>query len=239
MHRILIVEDEQEPAERLREYLNRYAREHGCELSVNHSKSADTLLQCAHTYDLVFLDIELPGMDGMDAATLLRSYDSSTLIIFVTNLAQYAVRGYEVDALDFIVKPVSYHAVSMRMDKALRVLKHNAGRNIVVNTRGSARVFPENDLVYVETINHDLVYHIFDTADDDFPRERGSLTKFEQSVVDGPFLRISSHCIINMNHVTMARADMLKMSTGEVLYPSRSRKTAAFEALAKYLGGSI
>lgn len=74
-------------------------------------------------YDLIFLDIQMPGLNGMEAATALRKKDSSVLLVFVTNMAQYAVRGYDVNAAGFILKPVSYYDFLMRMRKCIGICR--------------------------------------------------------------------------------------------------------------------
>ena len=132
----------------------RYARENNLEFQVSWERSALGATSGDAKFDLIFMDIGLPGINGMEAATLIRTYDSETPIIFVTNLAQYAVRGYEVDALDFVVKPVSYYNFKMRMDKAMRILKRNSGMNVVVTTHDGLRVIPAAELVAVEVSNH-------------------------------------------------------------------------------------
>lgn len=239
MYRILIVEDEPEAALELRRHIERYGAEYEEAFNVATFSSAEPLLRRKDSYDLIFLDIELPGLNGMEAATLLRSYDSSTSIIFVTNLAQYAVRGYEVDALDFIVKPVTYYSFSMRMDKAMRVLRRNSGRTVAITCKGATQVVPQDDLVYVEVIKHDLVYHLISNDEGDAPRVRGSLKKLEEQLADGPFLRISSSFLVNMNHVRLSQPGMVRLSTGETLYVSRANRRFVLDTLAHYLGGSI
>ena len=69
-------------------------------------------------YDIVFMDIELPGINGMEAAHRLREIDQQVILIFVTNMAQFAVKGYEVDALDYIIKPAQYGPLSIKLDRA-------------------------------------------------------------------------------------------------------------------------
>lgn len=238
MYQVLIVEDEDEAAIALRKCLERYAREYGLELSVTRFDSAERFVKSKRAYDLVFMDIDLPGINGMDAAELLRTYDDRTPLIFVTNLAQYAVRGYEVDALDFIVKPVSYYNFSMRMDKAVRAMRRNERQRVSVPSRAGIRVVPVEDIVYVETENHDLVYHLCEEEEETL-RVRGSLSKLEEELADGPFVRISSSCLANMDHIRSIQAGALAMSNGDTLYASRAKKRAVLETFADYLGGSI
>ncbi|MBQ1840726.1 MAG: response regulator transcription factor, partial [Atopobiaceae bacterium] len=191
----------------------------------------------SETADLIFMDIDLPGINGMEAATLLRSFDQQTPLIFVTNLSQYAVRGYEVDALDFIVKPVTYYNFSMRMDKAMRVMRRTAGRIVVIQTKAGMRVVPLAELISVEVLNHNLAYRA--VGYDDALEVRGSLASIERELEGGPFVRISNSCIVNMGHVRDIQGNELRMSDGRVLYFSRARRRPAMERIADYLGGSI
>ena len=80
------------------------------------------------------MDIQLSDLDGMEAAKKLRRLDSSVTLIFVTNMANFAVRGYEVDALDFIVKPVEYFSFALKLDRALERLKSTAEQEIFAKT---------------------------------------------------------------------------------------------------------
>ena len=167
----------------------------------------------------------------------MRTYDSETPIIFVTNLAQYAVKGYEVDALDFIVKPVTYFNFRMRMDKAMRRIRRNASRSIAIGTRDGMRVVALSDIEYVEVSKHDLSYHL---VDEEEPLVvYGSLVAFEQEVTGGTFVRISNSCLVNMNHIRSMRGGELTMRDGQVLYFSRSKKREAVETITAFLGGSI
>ena len=85
-------------------------------------------LDASYDVDVVFMDIDLPGMNGMDAAAQMLRCDATTQIVFVTSLAQYAVKGYEVDAAGFIVKPVRFYDMAMCLDKVRRVISRNVGK---------------------------------------------------------------------------------------------------------------
>lgn len=237
MFRILIVEDNPEEQATLRAHLERYATEHGEDFQIAWLKSAVEFVEGSETADLIFMDIDLPGINGMEAATLLRSFDQQTPLIFVTNLSQYAVRGYEVDALDFIVKPVTYYNFALRMDKAMRVMRRTAGRNVVIQTKAGMRVVPLAELISVEVLNHNLAYRA--VGYDDALEVRGSLASIERELEGGPFVRISNSCIVNMGHVRDIQGNELRMSDGRVLYFSRARRRPAMERIADYLGGSI
>ena len=237
MPHIAIVEDEFEAAETLATFINRYANEKNLELTITRFSGAMDFEVTHQKFDLIFMDIQMPGINGMEAAHLMRTYDSETPIIFVTNLAQYAVKGYEVDALDFIVKPVTYFNFRMRMDKAVRRIRRNGDRSMAIGTRDGMRVVALPDIEYVEISKHDLSYHL--VGEKDPLVVYGSLVAFEQKVEGGPFVRISNCCLVNMNRVRAIRGNELVMHGGEVLYFSRSRKREAVATITGFLGGSI
>lgn len=237
MPHIAIVEDEPEAGDVLASFIARYADEKDTELTVTRFGNAMDFELTHQRFDLVFMDIQMPGINGMEAAQLMRTYDTETPIIFVTNLAQYAVKGYEVDALDFIVKPVSYFDFRMRMDKAMRRIRRNGGRSIAIGTRDGMRVVALSDIAYVEVSKHDLSYHL--VGEESPLVVYGSLVAFEQEVEGGPFVRISNSCLVNMNRVRAVRGNELVMHDGTVLYFSRSKKREAVATITSFLGGSI
>lgn len=235
-YQILIVEDDPDESDRLRSYLGRYASEHDEDLRVTTFDSAIPLVERTREFDLIFLDINLPGISGMEAAQLLRTYDETTLIIFVTDLAQYAVKGYEVNALDFVVKPANYYGISMRMDKAIRVLRRRSGRSVTLSAHGEMRVVPLAEIVYVEVANHDLAYHL---TSGDVAKVRGTMSAAATELADGPFVRASNSHLVNMDHIASVRDGAAITSEGDTIFFSRARKREALDTIASYLGGSI
>ena len=119
-YRVVIVEDEVVYLDALKDMLSSYEKEKEVAFNITAYRDIETFLaEYRKCYDIVFMDIELPGMNGMDGARRLREADSSVVLIFVTNMAQFAVQGYEVNALDYILKPVTYKNFSVKLDRAL------------------------------------------------------------------------------------------------------------------------
>lgn len=238
MIHIASIEDNPAEEDAIRAHLNRYAKEKNVQLDITWFSSSMEFISQKRTFDIILMDIDMPGINGMEAATLLRTYDEETPLIFITNLAQYAVKGYEVDALDFIVKPIGYSSFAVRLDKAMRVLQRKTGNVIAIYTRDNLRVLSTASIAYIEVSNHELIYHVFETDNEERIEVRGSLKSAESELGDGSFTRISNSCIINMGYVRRVQGDTLYMKNGDVLYFSRSRKKPAMEAIASFLGGS-
>ena len=225
MYRILIVEDTPSEADLLKACLSRYAGERGTDFSVTVLSSALEFINARRPADLVLMDIDMPGINGMEAAEIFRTYDTETPLIFVTNLAQYAVRGYSVDALDFVVKPVRYPDFSMRLDRAMRVLARNEGHVLSIPTTEGLRRIAASSVGYIE--------------DGGCLRTRGSLNAVMEELGQGTFVRISSGCLINMQRVARIGGDGVTMSDGSELFFSRRERKAALESLANFMGRSI
>ena len=234
MYRFLIIEDEVPAGSTLQALVRRYLEEHSIDCQVEWVRTAFDYIDFKKSYDLVFMDIGLPGINGMEAAQLLREHDTQTLLIFVTDLAQYAVKGYEVDALDFVVKPVNYQSLSMRLDRAMRILEGRQSSSMYLSTRFGARVFPIASLVYVEVRGHNLEYHLKDET----IVVRGTMSKLNEQMDATQFIRISNSCLINAEHIRSINGMVVEMSNGDELIISRTKKKAALEALASYFGRS-
>ena len=239
MYRVLIVEDMPAEAEVLRRHLSRYGAEHDLRFDVRVITSALAFVDDRPHADLIFMDIDLPGMTGMQAAEYLRAYDESTPLIFVTNLAQFAVQGYAVDALDFVVKPVEYHDFALRMNRAVRVMERLEGRTVSIKSEGEVHIVSQTDIVYVDVVKHNVRYHMAGDEGRGPLCERGTLRAAEQELNQALFLRINSGCLVNMGQVRRITPSSVVMRTGEELFFSRSQRKHALETLANYAGRSI
>ena len=139
MVRCAVVEDERENRDMLRDYIFRFNREKNILLWPFFYSNAAEFLSSAEKYDLVLMDIRMPGLNGMDAARILRERDEGVQIVFITSLASYALQGYEVGALNYIVKPVSYPDFALKLARTLKRVTdsrtdiHISGRGKVIN----------------------------------------------------------------------------------------------------------
>ena len=133
MYHVAIVEDEQEYAEQLQTFLTQYEEEHSTKFKVTvFGDGAEILDGYEPIYDLILLDIEMPKVNGMDAADQIRKMDNDVVMMFITNVASYAIRGYEVGALDYVMKPITYYGFSMRLARALKRVQQREEKEILL-----------------------------------------------------------------------------------------------------------
>ena len=116
MYKVAIVEDDPQSRETAAALLRRYAQEHALSFELTSFPDGAAIADGYRPlYDIIFLDIEMPHLDGMKTAHLIREKDEHVVLVFITNVARYAVKGYEVQAMDYILKPLSYDSFSPKM----------------------------------------------------------------------------------------------------------------------------
>lgn len=232
MIRVAVIEDEMSAFKTLNGYLNKIQQETDVAFHViNYPKAEDFLYQNLSLFDIVFMDIELPGMNGMEAARKLRQSGSAAILLFVTNMAQYAVKGYEVDAIDFIVKPITYFDFAMKMQKVLRRVKMLSSGSISVSTKVGMKRILISEIKYVEVSGHHLIYHA-ESGDTDVC---GSLGDLESQLGGAGFFRCNNCYLVNLAYVSELRSNEVVVG-GEPLQISRPRRKEFLEALTAYLG---
>ena len=124
-------------AKQLQQFLHQYEKENKEMFDITVYSDGDQIVnKYKSQYDIILMDVEMKFMDGMSAAEEIRKIDTEVVIIFITNMAQYAIRGYAVDALDYVLKPVSYFAFSQRLNRAISRMKKRKTKIIMVNMKG-------------------------------------------------------------------------------------------------------
>ncbi|OZG60985.1 DNA-binding response regulator [Bifidobacterium lemurum] len=232
MFNVAIVDDDAADARWLRACAERWAKESGEDVVCTVFESALAFLNVRHSpFDIVFMDIEMPHLDGMEAARRMRELDSRTCLIFVTSMAQYAIKGYEVDAMDFVVKPVSYPQFRFKMDKAVAYARKMRRREFVLQSKNGLIRLPESDIQYVEVFQHRLRYHTTRGVLEGW----GTLSQTEQRLEAGRFARCHASYLVNLMHVNEVRGDVVVVS-GDELPLTRRKKKEFMDALVRFIG---
>ena len=182
-------------------------------------------------YDIILLDIEMQRMDGMTAAEAIRKVDKDVILILITNMAQCAIRGYAVDALDYVLKPVSYFAFSQRLERAIGRMKRRARRYMTIAIRGGARKLDISRILYVESQGHNLLF----VTDGEEHTTTGTIREVEEKLESFGFFRCNKGCLVNLEHVDGVR-DGCAIVGGHALPISRGRKNEFLAALTDYVG---
>lgn len=231
MIRIAIVEDDSRYSETLKKYIERYEKESNQAMMVTaFSDGEDIVTNYKASYDIILMDIEMQFLNGMDAAERIREMDMGVVIIFITNMPQYAIKGYAVDALDYVLKPINYFAFSQRIDRAISRLKRREKKYISVNVRGGVVKIEEDSIYYIESQNHNLIFH---TSQGEYST-RLTLREMEEILDPNKFFRSNKCYLINLEYVSGYQNNNVLIN-GEELQVSRLRKKVLMDALNNYI----
>ena len=233
MINIAVVEDDESSMQQLIGYLNQYGDKQ-CETFqiTTFTDGYELLEKYRCEFDIILLDVQMPLVDGMTTAEEIRMSDSKVIIIFITNMAQYAIRGYAVDALDYILKPINFFAFSQCLNKAiLRIKKSEACYIAIRINKGGVQKIDISQIYYIESQGHNLIFH---TTFAEFVSP-GKIADMEEKLQDMYFFRGNKGYLINLRHVDSIREGCAVVN-GNMLTLSRSRKNAFLTALTNYIG---
>lgn len=231
MIRIAIVEDDLTYSNQLEGYLHKYETEYGEAFEITTYTDGNLIVGDYHSqFDIILMDIEMQYMDGMSAAEAIRRVDKEVVIIFITYTPQYAIRGYAVEALDYIVKPISYFAFSQRLARAIIRMKKREQKSVIISVKGGVVRLPINSIYYIESQGHDIIYH---TSSGDYVTS-GTLKDAEEALASLHFFRGSKWYLINLSQVEGLEESAAKLKGGSSVVLSRGRKKEFMEALAQY-----
>ncbi len=228
---IAVVEDGDREAAELTHCLKKYEAEHNEKFSYARFCDATSFLEYRESVDIVFLDIMLPDITGIEAARMLRKFNDKTIIIFVTNMAQFAIQSYEVDAFDYILKPVTYDRITKKLNTALGIIRAKTDKMLVISQSGGFVQISSDQVYYIEVRGHKLCYH---TEKGRFS-EYGSLGELEEQLREMNFMRCNSCYIVNPKYISSVSGLIVKMMNGDELKISQPKRKSFIDSLTFWM----
>jgi DNA-binding LytR/AlgR family response regulator len=229
-----VIEDNGADQKTIKGFFEQYIKEKKADLSLSIFADAESFLEkfSADKYDLILMDINLTGMNGLEAAARLRAIDQNVVLVFMTNLAQYAIDGYKFNAFDYMVKPISYWDFSERLFKALQHVGNRKKTKVLIFENGKKVIMPLARIYYVEVCDHLLVYH---TKDGCF-RAYGALKELTKELNGSGFALCNSCFLVNLAYVTTVEGFNVNVG-GDNLLISHPKRKIFLQELNEYLGG--
>lgn len=234
-YNMAIVEDNDSEVAELEQMLEKYSASFNKDFKITRYDNPLVFLNNQSVrYDVIFLDIEMPNMNGMELAKKIRKLDEIVEIVFVTRMAQFAIEGYAVNALDFIVKPVMYPHFVQVMDHVMRALSYKTKAEVVLPIDGGCVRLNINDIRYIEIINHKLLYHTGEKTVEVW----GTLKTLEEEYKKYGFASCNRSYLVNLRHVTYIKGFIVEVG-GVQLQISHPKRKQFMKAVSAYLGGSV
>ncbi len=233
MINLAIVEDEDTYAVQLTEFVEKYQEESGNYFKITRFRDGDEITNGYKSqFDIILMDIEMKLMDGMTAAEEIRRLDQDVVIMFITNMTNYAIRGYQVDALDYVVKPVSYFAFSQKLGRAIGRIKKSDSNIISIDMPSGVKKLDIDNIFYIESEGHNLNFY---TSGGQFTI-RAKLADFEEQLTPYNFFRSNKGYLVNLKYVDGVENGACLIA-GKQLLISRARKSDFMNALTGYMAG--
>lgn len=232
MLNVMICDDEKDLRIDLKRIIDRSLGLWGVSYRIFEFSSAEALLSSYTRHQdqqILFLDIKLDGISGMDAAEHIRRLDPLAVIIFVTAYSDFVFQGYDVRAFNYILKPYDEEKIAQVLREALDWLDMNRETCFFIEQRGKTLRIPFAQIQYIFSQGHQL--HAV-TADETFSFY-GKLGEVAVNLPDC-FVRIHNRYLINLNHLDALEKSNVQVAQ-KTLPVSRSYKQALSVALARYL----
>lgn len=235
MIKVAIVEDDKNYSKTLYTYIKQYEKEHSTSFQVSFFfDGLDIVSEYRSNFDIILFDIQMKHLDGMKAAQSIRKLDEDVVFIFITSTVEFAIQGYVVDALGYLLKPVPYLAFSQLMLKAIkRVEQKQTKEYLTIEVDNKLLKLELDQIYYMESQKHSICIH----------SERGTfltsgpLKKLEESLHLKGFSKCHNAYLIHLRHVISASCNTILLSNQLELPLSRTKKKAFMRDLTDYLGG--
>ncbi len=230
---IAIVEDSAEDLTNCLSLLEKYSKEKNATFNIQTFESGDAfLMRFKSQYDFIILDINLSAMNGIDVARKIREKDEEVIIMFSTNLAKYATKGYEVDAIDFVLKPLTYASFYLRLERVMKKINKKQDFFLVVPYEGGFNKVNINSVFYIEVIAHDIIFHMEDGND---ITTSGTLKKFEEQLKNHWFIRCNSCYLVNARKIKRVEKLVINLVNDEAIAISHPKKKSFMESFKQYV----
>ena len=232
--KIAVCDDEPQVLLSVLSQLASYQEQRKAELSSQIFESAIDLLQSMEheNYDLLLLDVQMPGLNGIEAAREIRQKNEQIKIVFLTSSPEYAVESYSVQATNYLLKPATKDRLFPILDQIFDLLRKPEAA-LTVQTGGSVFRLPYGKIEYMEVISKTIYFHL---ADGSIKQTHGSLSAYESILLSHPgFCKVHRSYLVNLSWVTEVRQGALLTVSGKYVPIARSLYQQVRTAYTEFL----
>lgn len=216
---VSICEDEAFFASELGKLLDLYCGLHETRFSVSTFSNGEKLLVSRQIPDIILMDIKLPGRDGMEIVQRLRGLGGGSQVIFITAYQKYVFQAFDLDAVHYILKPVTAEKLFPALDKALKRISSDGGKTVFVSNGTGASRIPLRDILYCDAMDHRITVHTLAETFQFF----GSLDAVQEQL-DGRFFRSHRSYLVNMDHVIEKQTGFAIVAGGDKVLIARRKQ---------------
>lgn len=212
MIRVAVCDDEPEVAEKINGSINSFLTDNKCGFTVEKYYSGESLAESEKKYDLIFLDIEMKELNGIETAQVIRSEDVDVKIVYITSYTDYWRRAYKVHAFDFISKPFSDEDIHNVLKDFLRIYDTENEKTVQLRTADGAVVLKIKDILYFYIKDKEKRKVIVNTSHGEYVSTE-SLKEIYEKLDSEEFYKAHKSCIVNLRYVQ----SMTKNNGGSII----------------------
>lgn len=228
---IAICDDENQTADQIRKLASAFFRQKNMEASIVCFSGGEELLQYEKNINVLFLDIQMKGMDGMETARKLRSRNFRGFLIFITVLKEMVFQSFEVQAYDYLVKPVEEKKFAGTMERLLLSMSNVNEEKLLVQKGYERSIISFDDIIFAEIIDRKVYLHLTSAEVVDFYDRIENL----EERLDSRFFRCHRSYLINLQYLKSYKNGVAYMETGKEIPISRLRSKAFSEVILQYM----
>lgn len=231
-----ICDGEQTVRSLLASFVERYRSETGTEIQLLSYSTGEKLLKnYLLDIDLIFLEIPLRKINGLEIATRIKQYDKQIRIVFLTKVMSYVLEAYDVGASNYLLKPLSYEKFCKELNRVLEQNSSIEGSYFLEQNRQGLHKIYFQDVRYIETAGKSVLIH---TVNSDIPSNR-QMKQFEQIFIDTPLIRCHAGYIVNLRYFQKVENFMITLTDGKQIPISRNRRAFVLSQIRQVYGDNI
>lgn len=228
---VAICEDEGYILEELRRKVEKYMSGKSMPSRIKTFTSGEELLKAKEKFDIILLDLILPGIHGLEVA---RQIAYISRIIFITSYKEYAVEAFDVNAVHYLVKPVTEERLFLALDRAVKQTEQMDSQALTLIKSGKTQVIYIRDILYCEVFNHQVRIHTVHGTHE----YSGTLDMLETKL-DERFFRCHRSFVVNMGYVDGQEKGVAILTNGERIFISRRKQTDFMQRLLSFLKNEV
>lgn len=232
MIHIVICDDEKYMLDQIRAMVKFFFKKKNIEISISQLSSGEELLRYDKIIDILFLDIQMKHMNGMETAKRLRNRNYKGFLIFITILKEMVFDSFEVQAYDYLIKPIQKEQFEKTMERLLNSIEENARKDSLFIQKGNeSSIIFFDDIIFCEIINRKVYLHLKNSEVLDYYEKMETLEK----KLDKRFFRCHRSYLINLKYLKSYNNNMASMADGKIIPISRLRSREFSEVILQYM----
>ncbi len=228
---IAVVDDE----EAIRGQINNFIKKKNPDFHISNFAAGEELLATGKDFDIIFLDIQMEGMGGIEAARILRQSDADAVVIFITGIKEYVFAAFDVSAFHYLLKPIEEKKFMEVLGRAVEEAGRRKGqkeKRIFIRTKSQGYTLNLDSILYIESRGKKVEIHTTDM--EDIIESYATMDELEGRLGEG-FYRCHRGYLVNMGHIARYDNDSIFLSNGEKVYLTRKKHNEFVKAYMWYL----